>query len=742
VVAIAVSNGLAVVPFGTFFSRQAILFLKNPAMYFFEFMPKFVARYLFCLDCQFFGITIKNGCIRLDKSKGACCSIGWLPIFYWFYRTLTGEPYHSQILVGMNREVLEKEGVQVGSRLHQQNPSVDKYGRSKGLLKKDKIVVGRVVRIVASETSTAASLVLEVNHNVFTNKRQVHLDVGHHHHETGHTHRDQAKDLLDRKHDWREIGIPLSVVDSEAKDHSGGNLPSWAKFSLPLPVHRGFMAWPTLDPLNTPPEPVFRRSEPGKINCTPNSPTLFPLLPTVFGIWIDGWNMQAYMVPVRVWTYAAPYEVPIDYLRVFQNTGRVICAALSLVPFGIILGKAAEILNECTCFYIGSQFLQQVPNSVRHMFPQFPGVINQRHVTRSESFAGYADKLPKHQATATKLGGKLRIHRVSAEGMEKVRAWSLRLIYPITVGMFVCTMVGVAKMRTQDLEATIVAGFVLIILKTFLYLVARICANAGADGLQTAHAVLERVHWLREELQYNVEPELKSIRNFQRELRKAFKDYLLPFLPQETGGYMRSDVKVAVVEFKKLCWRWERAFTSYIRRKVALEVYMALPVVNEGVVKYLPEGPEDDRNTYASHSHHRRHGGGASHRVFVPDVVAHHHQLTIGNHMTHLHDSHLAEVVGVKIQRTTGFAVMAEEMAKKFAADASQMLEQSGLGMSKQGFDSTTRLSASGMLGGTAKMLVSPVYNGVLKAGNIAARTAHDVIRLFPIPNMMYLAQQ
>lgn len=450
--------------------------------------------------------------------------------------------------------------------------------------------------------------------------------------------------------------------------------------------------------------------------------------------------MQAYMVPVRVWTYAAPYQVPIDYLRVFQNTGRVICAALSLVPFGILFGKAAEILNECTCCYIGSQYLQQVPNSVRHLFPQFPGVINRSHVVRAESFAGFSDKLSGHQKTQTKLGGHLRLHRPSAEGMEKIRSWALRLIYPITVGMFVCTMVGVMKMRSQELEATVIAGFVLIILKTLLYLVTRICANAGADGLQTANAVLERVHWLREELQFNMEPELRSIRNFQRELRKAFKDFLLPFLPQESGGYLRTDVKLAVGEFKKLCWRWERAFTAYTRRKIALEVYLALPVVSEGVTRYLPEGMEGDRNTYASHSHHRKQGGGATHRVFVPDVVAHHHQLTVSNHMTHLHDSHLAEVVGVKVQRTTAFAVMAEEMAKKFAEDASQMLEQSGLNMSKA-MESSTRMSASGFLGG-AGMLVSPFYNGVLKAGNIAARTAHDVIRLFPIPNTMYLAQQ
>eukprot|EP00931_Biecheleriopsis_adriatica_P025063 TRINITY_DN15489_c0_g1_i1.p1 TRINITY_DN15489_c0_g1~~TRINITY_DN15489_c0_g1_i1.p1 ORF type:complete len:2718 (-),score=458.01 TRINITY_DN15489_c0_g1_i1:101-8230(-) len=88
-------------------------------------------------------------------------------------------------------------------------------------------------------------------------------------------------------------------------------------------------------------------------------------LPTLAGIWWDPWNIDAFLVKERAHVYAMELKDPqpcqscgaihTDYELMMTATGRTISAAAQIVPYGAIVAKASEYLNDPPIVYIGSR---------------------------------------------------------------------------------------------------------------------------------------------------------------------------------------------------------------------------------------------------------------------------------------------------------------------------------------------------------------------------------------------------
>ncbi|KAF4715893.1 hypothetical protein FOZ63_021394 [Perkinsus olseni] len=88
------------------------------------------------------------------------------------------------------------------------------------------------------------------------------------------------------------------------------------------------------------------------------------MLPTSFGLWYDDWNVKAYLVKERAHVYAGKLknpqpcqvcgEIHTPYDEVMRETGRMVSLCWQLLPLGILVGKAAEYLNNPPLYYKGT----------------------------------------------------------------------------------------------------------------------------------------------------------------------------------------------------------------------------------------------------------------------------------------------------------------------------------------------------------------------------------------------------
>merc|ERR1719343_1576375 len=91
--------------------------------------------------------------------------------------------------------------------------------------------------------------------------------------------------------------------------------------------------------------------------------TALSMIPTTLGIWIDGWNVKGFLIKERAVVYATQMRYPetcphcgeahVPYWEVMKATGKQLSLAYQLVPFGAIIGKACEYLNDPPLFYWG-----------------------------------------------------------------------------------------------------------------------------------------------------------------------------------------------------------------------------------------------------------------------------------------------------------------------------------------------------------------------------------------------------
>eukprot|EP00931_Biecheleriopsis_adriatica_P035939 TRINITY_DN2071_c0_g1_i1.p1 TRINITY_DN2071_c0_g1~~TRINITY_DN2071_c0_g1_i1.p1 ORF type:complete len:2399 (+),score=409.38 TRINITY_DN2071_c0_g1_i1:693-7199(+) len=93
--------------------------------------------------------------------------------------------------------------------------------------------------------------------------------------------------------------------------------------------------------------------------------TFLSALPTTLGIWIDGWNVEGYLLKERAMIYAEELRVPgecphcgfchIPYQDLMKATGKQLSLAYQIFPFGAVIGKGCEYLNNPPMLYIGSK---------------------------------------------------------------------------------------------------------------------------------------------------------------------------------------------------------------------------------------------------------------------------------------------------------------------------------------------------------------------------------------------------
>jgi len=91
----------------------------------------------------------------------------------------------------------------------------------------------------------------------------------------------------------------------------------------------------------------------------------FSAIPTTFGMWLDRWNVRGYLVKERAEVYAEQLQDPqpckycgqvhVKYERIITATARQLSLALQILPYGTLLGKAAEYCNEPPLIYWGEK---------------------------------------------------------------------------------------------------------------------------------------------------------------------------------------------------------------------------------------------------------------------------------------------------------------------------------------------------------------------------------------------------
>jgi hypothetical protein len=88
------------------------------------------------------------------------------------------------------------------------------------------------------------------------------------------------------------------------------------------------------------------------------------MIPTTLGIWIDGWNVKGFLIKERATIYADQLGHPdicphcgvahVPYWEIMRVTGMQLSLSYQMLPFGAIVGKACEYLNNPPLLYLGS----------------------------------------------------------------------------------------------------------------------------------------------------------------------------------------------------------------------------------------------------------------------------------------------------------------------------------------------------------------------------------------------------
>lgn len=109
-----------------------------------------------------------------------------------------------------------------------------------------------------------------------------------------------------------------------------------------------------LDPDGTGPEG-------GMFQCQ----VMFAAIPTLAGVWLDWWNVKAFLVRERGTIYAEQLRDPqpcltcgrihTKYVNIMCATGRTCSLACQILPFGILIGKAGEYMNDPPMIYWGDE---------------------------------------------------------------------------------------------------------------------------------------------------------------------------------------------------------------------------------------------------------------------------------------------------------------------------------------------------------------------------------------------------
>ena len=206
-------------------------------------------------------------------------------------------------------------------------------------------------------------------------------------------------------------------------------------------------------------------------------------LPTLFGIWWDPWNIDAYLVRERAHVYSMELRDPqackhcdkihVKYELMMTATGRTVSAAVQIVPYGAVVAKACEYLNDPPLIYIG----------------------NKMSCLKVRSIERYATRGSKNLV----IKGYLFLAEVLAYSIE----YGVPLLRRLTsVATLVYLMLGTFNLREQNLvqqgTVVILAGFTLSFIKASLEKLVPSLLSYGLGGvyyaLSRAEGVVSSAH--------------------------------------------------------------------------------------------------------------------------------------------------------------------------------------------------------------------------------------------------------
>ena len=206
-------------------------------------------------------------------------------------------------------------------------------------------------------------------------------------------------------------------------------------------------------------------------------------LPTLFGIWWDPWNIDAYLVRERAHVYSMELRDPqackhcekihVKYELMMTATGRTVSAAVQIVPYGAVVAKACEYLNDPPLIYIGNKM----------------SCLKVRKVER------YATRGSKNLIIKSYLF------------LAELLAYSIEFLVPLlrrvtSVATLVYLMLGTFTLTEQNLvdqgTMVILAGFTLSFVKASLEKLVPSLLSYGLGGvyyaLSRAEGVVSRAH--------------------------------------------------------------------------------------------------------------------------------------------------------------------------------------------------------------------------------------------------------
>ncbi|CAJ1349729.1 unnamed protein product [Effrenium voratum] len=203
-------------------------------------------------------------------------------------------------------------------------------------------------------------------------------------------------------------------------------------------------------------------------------------MPTLFGVWWDPWNIDAYLVHERAHVYSMELRDPqackrcekihVQYELMMTATGRTVSAAVQIVPYGAVVAKACEYLNDPPLVYIGNKMsCLKMRKLERYPAPRKKNVILRTYMLIAEILAYSVEYLVPF------------LRRLTSVGM---------LLY-LSLGTFTLTENNLAAQGTY----VIIAGFTLSFVKASLERIIPALLKYGLTGIYFALSSAEgKVH--------------------------------------------------------------------------------------------------------------------------------------------------------------------------------------------------------------------------------------------------------
>jgi len=325
----------------------------------------------------------------------------------------------------------------------------------------------------------------------------------------------------------------------------------WCDMGMPAPVARGLPVNPSNDPENEPNKPFAPSIFPEMVTC--DSPVMGAIFPTLFGVWADGWNVQSFLLRTRASYYTAPYYVPLNLDSVEHGgsllagaTSKLVSLGLQFLPFGLIVGKFCEYMNEIPIAYFGSMH------------------------THSYGFEYMGKKSVCENRLLFEPPNKI-------DNMLQSRIFTyLKPLASLMNFLLFCLVLTVAVRTHADEYDGETAMFVFVLIKALILFAFRVKFVLAGDPSWSKEHLAERITHMTEDRDVRHRQEIIFLDEVARMIREEYEAYLKPFLPKDPKERMRADVAKTAFKLVKFCSMWEARYTRVAKRMVAIDLFLRL----------------------------------------------------------------------------------------------------------------------------------------------------------------------